>query len=405
MLTFAASLAAQGPFYLKNGDRVVFYGDSITDQRLYTTFVESYAVTRFPEMNVAFIHSGWGGDRVSGGGGGLIDTRLSRDVYAYHPTVMTVMLGMNDGSYRKFDEVIFNEFAGGYRHIVTSVKTAVPGIRMTLIEPSPYDDVTRAPMFEGGYNQVLVRYGQFVKELAGKESVDDADLNTYVVSALQKAQTLDAAKAPDLIKDRVHPGAGGHLLMAAALLKAWGAPALVSSVEIDGASASAKNASVTGLSASDGSLHWRQTDKSLPMPLDTKDPGIALALKSSDFVDTLDQETLRVSSLTAPSYLLSVDGDRIGMFSREELARGINLATLPTPMLRQALAVHALTLKHNNIHFARWREVEVPLENNSLSHAEDTMAALDALENELIAAQRSAAQPKPHDFVLAPVAQ
>ena len=91
LLVFVAALAAQARFYLKPGDRVVFYGDSITDQRLYTTFVESYAVTRFPGMNVAFVHSGWGGDRVSGGGGGLIDTRLSRDVYAYRPTVITIM--------------------------------------------------------------------------------------------------------------------------------------------------------------------------------------------------------------------------------------------------------------------------------------------------------------------------
>ena len=55
---------------LKDGDRVVFYGDSITDQRLYTTFAETFAVTRFPKVNVTFVHSGWGGDRVTGGGGG-----------------------------------------------------------------------------------------------------------------------------------------------------------------------------------------------------------------------------------------------------------------------------------------------------------------------------------------------
>src|SRR5512146_2824116 len=90
-------------FYLKPGDRVVFYGDSITDQRLYTTFTETFVVTRFPRMPVAFVHSGWGGDRVTGGGGGPIDVRLKRDVLAYQPTVMTIMLGMNDGRYRAFD--------------------------------------------------------------------------------------------------------------------------------------------------------------------------------------------------------------------------------------------------------------------------------------------------------------
>src|SRR5580693_8359167 len=94
---FVAVATAQSPFYLKEGDHVVFYGDSITDQRLYTTFTESYVVTRFPTLNVAFTHSGWGGDRVTGGGGGPIDLRLSRDVFPYHPTVVTIMLGMNDG--------------------------------------------------------------------------------------------------------------------------------------------------------------------------------------------------------------------------------------------------------------------------------------------------------------------
>ncbi len=382
---------------------MVFYGDSITDQRLYTTFVESYAVTRFPGMNLTFVHSGWGGDRVSGGGGGLVDTRLSRDVYAYRPTVITVMLGMNDGRYRAFDQAIFDEYASGYRHIVSSAKEVLPGIRMTLIQPSPYDDVTRPPTFEGGYNNVLVRYGQFVRELAAKESLDSADLNAYVVAALEKAKALDSAKAPDLIKDRVHPGPGGHLLMAAALLKAWGAPALVSSVEIEGSSATAANATIDRLSVENGTLQWTEMENALPMPLDLKDAGVALALKSSDFIDTLDREMLRVSALSAPSYRLTIDGEIIGTFTREDLAHGVNLAALPTPMLRQAVAVHALTLKHNGIHFARWRDVQVPLENYTLSGIDDATSALDSLEAELIAQQRAAAQPKAHRFALAPV--
>ena len=64
---------AQDTFQIKDGDRVVFYGDSITDQRLYTTFAETYMLTRFPQRKVTFVHSGWGGDRVTGGGGGPIE--------------------------------------------------------------------------------------------------------------------------------------------------------------------------------------------------------------------------------------------------------------------------------------------------------------------------------------------
>ena len=47
---------AQAPFYLNTGDRVVFYGDSITDQRLYTVYVETYVLTRFPKLDVTFVH-------------------------------------------------------------------------------------------------------------------------------------------------------------------------------------------------------------------------------------------------------------------------------------------------------------------------------------------------------------
>src|SRR5712672_6136 len=110
LVAFIALQARAESFALKNGDRVVFYGDSITDQRLYTTFAETYVVTRFPNTHVTFTHSGWGGDRVGGGGGGPIDVRLERDVLAYRPTVMTIMLGMNDGSYRAFDQSIFDQY-------------------------------------------------------------------------------------------------------------------------------------------------------------------------------------------------------------------------------------------------------------------------------------------------------
>ena len=37
-----------GDFLIRDGDRVVFLGDSITEQRLYTTYIEAYALTRHP---------------------------------------------------------------------------------------------------------------------------------------------------------------------------------------------------------------------------------------------------------------------------------------------------------------------------------------------------------------------
>jgi hypothetical protein len=84
-------------FFWKEGDTVVFYGDSITDHRIYTSYIEAYLLTRFPALDVRFVHSGWGGDTVAGGTGGSLEVRLQRDVIAYQPTVVTILLAMNDG--------------------------------------------------------------------------------------------------------------------------------------------------------------------------------------------------------------------------------------------------------------------------------------------------------------------
>ncbi len=395
---------ADEPFALKGGDRVVFYGDSITEQRLYTTFAETFVVTRFPELDVRFVHSGWGGDRVGGGGGGPIDVRLDRDVEAYRPTVVTIMLGMNDAGYQPFRDSTFDTFANGYRHIVAKLKTDLPGVRLTLIKPSPYDDVTRKPMFEDGYNAVLGRYGDFIRDLAGREGAGFADLNTSVVEATRRAFESDPAAAVKLNQDRVHPGPGGQLLMAAALLKAWNAPSLVSSVAVDAVEGSpvVARASVNDFAREGTSIKWTQVDEALPFPINLKDPVVELAVRSSDVVDTLDRQVVKVARLAPGDYTLAIDGEAVGTFAAEQLGNGVNLSTLSTPMSRQAAAVHRLTLRHNAVHSARWREVQVNSGDAEPAALARAIEGLDGLEAAIVAAQRAEAKPRPHAFEVKP---
>ncbi|MGA3201300.1 MAG: SGNH/GDSL hydrolase family protein, partial [Bryobacteraceae bacterium] len=400
------ALCARGAdFYLQPNDVVVFYGDSITDQRLYTTYVETFVLTRYPKLPVRFVHSGWGGDRVTGGGGGPIDERLKRDVLAYKPTVMTIMLGMNDGRYKPFDEDTYRVFTDGYEHIVKSMKDALPNLRITVIDPSPYDDVTRAPLFAGGYNAVLMKYGEYLRTLAQRDHLDFADLNTRLVNALQRANVADPANAQKILPDRVHPNRSGHLLMAASLLEAWAASPIVTRVEIDAASAQVTGAVNTTVSAleSKGSIRWTQKDEALPMPVNLNDPLVALAVKSSDFIEHFNRETLRVTGLDAPTYQLKINGRLIGAFSRETLAAGMNLAELDTPMMQQAAQVHDLTTRRAEIHNIRWRQVQLPLENMLPARVAAVEDNLDALDNDLAAIQRATAQPAACLYELTPV--
>ncbi|MBY0506482.1 MAG: SGNH/GDSL hydrolase family protein [Bryobacteraceae bacterium] len=395
-------LRATDAFYLRGGDHVVFYGDSITDQRLYTTFVETFVVTRYPKMPVRFTHSGWGGDRVTGGGGGNLETRLQRDVFAHRPTVFTSMLGMNDGRYRAFDPAFFDEFLQGYNRLVSLVQARVPECRITLIRPSTYDDITRPPMFEGGYNAVLVRYGDALAKLAQERQCGIADLNGLLAKTLQGANAENATLAQRFLPDRVHPQPSGHLVMAQSLLDAWRAPSLVSRTVLDTNPRNVivtENTNVTDLAVEDA-VTWNQLDWALPMPVDPKDPALALAQKHSGFTARLNQHLLTVHGLAAGDWSLSIDRQPIARLGAAQLREGVNLADYETPMAKQARRVHDLTLKRTRIKNARWRELQVPLENEALDASAATMSQLDALALELERAQRLAAQPVEHVFKL-----
>jgi hypothetical protein len=106
--------------------------------------------------------------------------------------------------------------------------------------------------------------------------------------------------------------------------------------------------------------------------------------------------------LTGARYVLRIDGDMVGSFSRQDLADGVNLALLPSPMVKQAVDVHALTIRHNQMHYERWRHLQVPLQEQKLEKLQPALDSLDALEAELIDQQHAAAQPKPRHYELSP---
>ncbi len=398
-------LSAQQEFYLKDGDTVVFYGDSITERRIYSSFTEAYVLTRFPKLKVRFVHSGWAGDTVAGGDGGSLQVRLQRDVIPCKPTVVTVLLGMNDGHYRALDQTTYGDFTTGYEKLVKTLKAALPQVRLTLLEPSPYDDVTRPPLFPGGYNGVLKRFGQFISALGEREKAMVVDLNSTVVESLTAVNAKDPSAARDFIPDRIHPGPAASLLMAEALLKSWNAPAIVTEVEIDAESETAirmVRTEVHSISRSGGTLSWIQNDAALPFPVDWQDSPVSVAAYSSDFIPAIDDQPLRVRNLKPGDYTLKIDGQEIATYPADQFARGINLSTLETPMLKQAAEVLKLTNHHNDLHVSRWRLVQVPLAQYGLPHYDAAIADLDALEREAIAQQRAAAQPKPHFYEIVP---
>jgi len=398
----AAMLTLQSPFFLKDHDRVVFYGDSITEAGAYCRYVESFVLTRFPKLHISFVNSGWGGDRVTGGGGGDIDKRLDRDVIARKPTVVTIMLGMNDGNYQPFNEQTFQTYKTGYQHILDRLKREVPGARLVLIKPSAYDDVNVPPSWPGGYNDVLLQFSACVDQLAKQNGCDVVDFNRPVVDALTKAKQYDAEGAKRLIPDRVHPEPAGHLVMASELLKAWNAPKLVSYLELDanrGAVAQRMGTYVTELQFDRGAS-WTQLDDALPFPLEYSNARVALAIRSSGAMTDLNKQGVKVRGLQAPEYKLLIDDQAVGTYSRQQLEDGIEISNLNTPMVQQAWQVVYKTQQRAAMQYVQWRNIEIGLSDVSGVQRDRALRSLDALEQAIILRQHELATPHPHRFKL-----
>jgi lysophospholipase L1-like esterase len=402
-------------FFLKAGDRVCFYGDSITEQRLYTLYVEAFVRTRYPGLDISFSCRGWGGDASWGGGGGLPEERVRRDVAPLKPTVVTVLLGMNDGGYSPFDDKVMAAFHEWYGKLLTELDRLKPQPRFTLIRTSPWDDVAHDfPAYSAppavwhpwhGYNEVLQRYGSVPKSYAASRKATFVDFNEPLLNALRKAKQLDPTKAREIIPDAIHPGPAGHLLMAGELLKVWRVDPLVSDLEMEVKAGSpnilkSDKVKVSALSGSGDGISWNSLESSLPFCVEPEDEHIKLALASSHFSEDLNRQVVRLIGLPNENYVLTIDGKRIGTFSSRDLAEGINLALFDTPMREQALKVLSFCQRRSDTDFFAWRSLD-----RADQDLKSTNAAVHAVQNmasELDEMARKASVPESHHFVVKP---
>ncbi|MEI8079994.1 MAG: SGNH/GDSL hydrolase family protein, partial [bacterium] len=237
-------------FFLRNHDRVVFLGDSITEQRLYTTYIEAYALTRFPQWDLVFRNVGWGGDtawlrqRAHPDEAALfaatgtaqqamvekaVGIGLVRDVLPLKPTVVTIDFGMNDHRYQAFREDIFKAYVSSQTELARVLKNH--GARVALLTPQPIEE-RRPDPDQDVRNQSLRKFSDGLKDVAAKQDARFIDQFAPYLAVMLRER---AAKADALVGggDAVHPGPAGHTLMAWAILQGLGAPALVASAEFN----------------------------------------------------------------------------------------------------------------------------------------------------------------------------
>jgi lysophospholipase L1-like esterase len=342
-------------FFFKDGDRVVMMGDSITEQLLYSNYVEMWTVTRFPTWEITFRNVGIGGDRSTGG-----NSRFARDVRRYNPTTLTVDFGTNDGGYKAFDMPTYRTYVTGLEGIESQARTA--GLRVAWITPQPLDNADPGATALTGYNQTLEKLSAGMQEVAARDGGRFVDQFHPYLGVLDRARTAAPVYERITAGDAVHPGPPGQALMAASILEGLGFPAAVSAVSITvGATGDPKvvtnRCKVGDLTREGDNLRFERTDAALPFFPDEARP----ILKWAPLLEKLNQHTLQVVGLKPGRYAVRLGSQSVAEFDAEALGRGVNLAdaALQTgPVADQVKAVKkAVEAKNRYFHDRIFRGV------------------------------------------------
>jgi lysophospholipase L1-like esterase len=342
----AADAAKSGTFFFKDGDVVVMIGDSITEQHLYSNYVEMWTVTRFPAWKLTFRNTGIGGDTSRGG-----NARFKRDVLRYNPSAMTVDFGMNDGGYGGFNEGRFKAYYDGLQGMADQAKAA--NIRAAWITPQPLDTGEAGKTEPSAYNKTLEQFSeQGPKVIAEKNGGVFVDQFHPYFSVLSKARGQMDKYSRITGGDAVHPGPAGQSLMAASILKGLSFPALVASVEIDAAKVgtpTTKNCTASQVGSKDGGIAWEQRDDALPF----FPPEATGILKWAPILEELNDYQLKVTGLGDGKYEVRLGGKTVATYTAGELAKGVNLAVPALkegPIADQVKAVKSAVEKKNKYH-------------------------------------------------------
>jgi hypothetical protein len=158
---------------------------------------------------------------------------------------------------------------------------------------------------------------------------------------------------------------------------------------------SVKQCKIEKLKAEGDGISFDRIDASLPMPIDSR----ALpALKLAPILNDLSRYELKVAGLTAASYDVTIDGEKAGTVTKEELAAGWNMTTAEGPIAKQTAELLKLVFDKNNVFFERWRNVQLkPNRQGELPALDQKIADRETRINEV-------RQPKPHHFELKPTA-
>lgn len=398
-----AALAAGG---LQPKDLVAICGDSITEQKQYSVFMEDYLLMCQPQADLQAFQAGWSGETAKG-----LSVRLKNDVLPFKPTVATTCYGMNDGGYAALTPERATQYREAMEDIVKTFKDN--GTRFIVVGgPGAVDTEFFKRTTPDVYNKTLTDLTAIAKEIAEKNGTAFADVHTPMMEAMAAAKAKYGAQYPVCGTDGVHPGPNGHLVMAYAFLKALGCDGNIGTITCDlGSNQATATDGHKVLSSAGGKIEVESTRYPFCFFGNPNDPAATAGMiEFLPFNQDLNRYQLVVKNAPAPKLKVTW-GKTSKEFTKEELEKGVNLAAefLDNPFsapfqavqtaiqAQQAYETPAIkTLLHSLL---EWRQ-QLPGATNYDGLASDVVKKDAALRE----ASRAAVKPVKHTIVIEPVA-
>lgn len=305
---------------LKKGARVAIVGDSITEQKQYSRFMEMYLLACMSHLDLNCIQLGWSGETA----GGFVN-RMNNDLMPFKPDVVTTCYGMNDGGYQKYNPGIGGNYEKAMTTIVKRLKEA--GAQMVVGSPGPVDLIwfKRPTCPPPVYNENLNTLGGISKKLAIENGFNFANVYATVHDAMEKAQAALGENYDVCGRDGVHPNADGHLLMASAFLKNMGVDGQIGTINVDMKGGAEATEGHKILSAAAGKVELESTRWPFCFSGDDKNPGGTRSiLPFCTFNQDLNRFVLVVKNLDGEKAKVTWGADS-KVFTKAELEKGVNL--------------------------------------------------------------------------------
>lgn len=334
---------SQKPFEFRDGDRVVFLGNTLIERAQTYGYWETRLTRRFPNRNVIFRNLGWSGDTVFAESRAGFDTpaegfqRLTDQIHQLKPTVILVGYG-NNAAFGGNEGL--PTFLDGLNRLLGVLEQT--GARIVLLSTTQQENLGPPLPDPARHNRDLAIYADALRKVAEERGYGFVDFLTW--------QGRQQKSDPQPLTDNgLHFTAYGYWKTAERLEEQLfrAADPWALQLRADGEIVQARGVTISDLTANGRRLRFRARDEMLPVPSAPSPSG------TGESESLAGPRTLQVTGLARGRYTLKIDGQSVATADAAQWAGGVPL--VKGPQFKQVEKLRETVIRKNRLYFYRWR--------------------------------------------------